>query len=282
MFTPDVSLTPTPRRHEDLIFDVGLNTGQDTEFFLKKGFRVLAVDADPLACREAEARYADEIAAGRLAVLNRAVSETRSPLTFWICTSDRALSTASERNRDFWAARGAVFEETRVEGTTTADLVRAHGVPRYAKIDIEGFDLVCLRGFEREAAPPFVSVEVDFAAVDDLLTAAQALGYRRFALAPQSKVPDQRPPSPALEGLEVDHVFERGCSGLFGRELPEEWVDAETLRTECRRIIGQYRMAGLLKRADRLLPGSDATAALRARRFPMAGDWYDVHMRADA
>ena len=32
---------------KDLIFDVGCNNGDDTDFYLRKGFRVVAIDADP-------------------------------------------------------------------------------------------------------------------------------------------------------------------------------------------------------------------------------------------
>lgn len=31
----------------DLIFDIGANNGDDTAFYLKKGFRVVAIEADP-------------------------------------------------------------------------------------------------------------------------------------------------------------------------------------------------------------------------------------------
>ena len=32
-------------RADDLIFDIGMHIGQDTEVYLKKGFRVVAVEA---------------------------------------------------------------------------------------------------------------------------------------------------------------------------------------------------------------------------------------------
>ena len=35
----------TPRKN--LIFDIGMHIGQDTEFYLKKGFCVVAVEANP-------------------------------------------------------------------------------------------------------------------------------------------------------------------------------------------------------------------------------------------
>jgi 16S rRNA A1518/A1519 N6-dimethyltransferase RsmA/KsgA/DIM1 with predicted DNA glycosylase/AP lyase activity len=33
--------------NSNLIIDVGFNTGQNTEFYLKKGFRVIAIEALP-------------------------------------------------------------------------------------------------------------------------------------------------------------------------------------------------------------------------------------------
>ena len=36
----------TPK-HEDLIYDVGMHRGEDTQFYLRKGFRVVAFEANP-------------------------------------------------------------------------------------------------------------------------------------------------------------------------------------------------------------------------------------------
>ena len=38
-------LLDTPK-HADLIYDVGMHRGEDTAFYLRKGFRVVAVEAD--------------------------------------------------------------------------------------------------------------------------------------------------------------------------------------------------------------------------------------------
>lgn len=275
--TPADADLPAAGVRDDLIFDIGMNTCQDTDFYLKKGFRVVAVEADSQMCRAAEARYPAEVASGQLTVLNRAVSETRDPLVFYICHTESAWSTASPRLRDQWRRQGAEFSEIEVPGVTTADLLAEHGVPRYAKIDIEGFDLVCLRGFDPAAAPPFVSVEVDFYALDELIACAQALGYRRFVLVGQSGVEGQHAPADAREGRAVDYRFTRGCSGLFGEELAGPWMDAERLRAECRKVIQQYRFSGLLSRLERLPFLKTPADTLRHRALPLACDWYDVH-----
>ena len=35
------------RKHYDLIYDVGMHKGEDTEFYLSKGFKVVGFEADP-------------------------------------------------------------------------------------------------------------------------------------------------------------------------------------------------------------------------------------------
>ena len=56
-------------QHAKVVLDVGLNNGKDTEFFLRQGHAVVAVDANPQWVQAARARWASEIAARRLLVL---------------------------------------------------------------------------------------------------------------------------------------------------------------------------------------------------------------------
>lgn len=56
-------------KHAKVVLDVGLNNGKDTEFFLRQGHAVVAVDANPQWVQAARARWASEIAARRLLVL---------------------------------------------------------------------------------------------------------------------------------------------------------------------------------------------------------------------
>ena len=115
---------PAPGLHKDadLIFDIGMNAGEDTDFYLRKGFRVVAVEANPLSCEAAGERFAEELATGQLTILNRAISSNRERLLFFLCRSQSAWSTASESLRDQWSRRGAVFERIIVPGMSSADL----------------------------------------------------------------------------------------------------------------------------------------------------------------
>ena len=61
-----------PKRNPNLIFDIGASNGTDTQFYLDKGFDVVAVEADPVMYEENLHRFKTSIVQGRLQMLNRA------------------------------------------------------------------------------------------------------------------------------------------------------------------------------------------------------------------
>ena len=62
-------------RIEDLIYDVGMNNGDDTAYYLSLGFRTVAIEANPELVEQAKARFAREIASGRLIILNIGIAD---------------------------------------------------------------------------------------------------------------------------------------------------------------------------------------------------------------
>ena len=59
-----------------LIYDVGLFEGEDTAYYLFRGYKVIAIDANPLMIERARLRFAEEISAKRLTLLNFGISKT--------------------------------------------------------------------------------------------------------------------------------------------------------------------------------------------------------------
>jgi FkbM family methyltransferase len=84
-----------------LAFDVGANTGQDTAALLARGFRVVAVEANPRLCVELRERFAAEIAEGRLTIVDKAISG-RKKVTFYVNSADSGWGTTLAK----YAARG--------------------------------------------------------------------------------------------------------------------------------------------------------------------------------
>jgi FkbM family methyltransferase len=59
----------------DLIYDVGMNNGDDTAYYLSLGFRTVAIEANPELVEQAKSRFAREISAGRLFILNIGIAD---------------------------------------------------------------------------------------------------------------------------------------------------------------------------------------------------------------
>jgi hypothetical protein len=66
-------MSTQPAKARDLIFDVGLHRGEDTEFYLKKGFRVVAFVADGELVDYCREKFAAAMAAGRLVIVEGAI-----------------------------------------------------------------------------------------------------------------------------------------------------------------------------------------------------------------
>lgn len=273
-------------KHDDLIFDLGMHRGEDTHFYLAKGFRVVAFEADPDLIAKCEERFADEIAAGRLTIVKGAIVENAAEtptITFYKNPNVTVWGTVDPK----WAKRneraGWESEEITVATVEFRACVEQYGMPYYMKIDIEGADMLSLETLgEFEQRPDYVSIEsskTSLAAIDHELDVLEGLGFDRFKAVQQATIPGTRAPRPAREGRDIDYQLARDSSGVFGRELADEWQTRAQVRRTYGRIFVGYRLFGndtfmrtnrFARRVWRWLQ--------RTTRRPIPG-WYDTHAR---
>jgi hypothetical protein len=57
-----------------LIYDVGLHKGEDADFYLRKGYQVVAIEANGELVADAKRRFEDAITRGKLHVIHGAVA----------------------------------------------------------------------------------------------------------------------------------------------------------------------------------------------------------------
>ncbi|MGF1464252.1 MAG: FkbM family methyltransferase [Maricaulaceae bacterium] len=216
----------------DLIFDLGLNDGADTDYYLKKGFRVVAVEANDRLARIASARWAEAVREGRLVVLNVAVGARSGEADFFENLENDGWSSLEP---GLAGRSGHALATRRVRVVTIEELIAAYGAPHYLKVDIEGADEAVVEGLaEAGALPTFVSVE-NAPGVETLIK----LGFDRFKFVNQNELAGTSPPRPAREGRDVDHVFPFGSSGPFGAESPGPWMDESALRARLDAVGGR-------------------------------------------
>jgi FkbM family methyltransferase len=241
---------------------------------LKKGFRVVGVEANPEICRVLRQVFANEISDGRFTLVEAAVSTTSGLGKFYkFGTSVFGTISAdwAERNKQM----GLDYDEIDVRFITAHDLFLDYGVPYFIKIDIEGADNLCIEALAGFPKPEFLSIEAekhDFGRFERQTQLIASLGYREFQLVQQQLVPFQRPPVPPREGREVQHRFKFGSSGLFGADLPTgKWLDLDATLEDYRDVVRRHHIFGDYALGRRWLPRQ----LLRvAGLYP---GWHDLH-----
>ena len=248
---------PSSRQNvaQDLVFDVGAANGDDSAYYLRKGFRVVAVEPNPRSVSALRDRFAAEIAGERLSLLPAAISTDEGEAQFWVCDDmpgwssfDRAIASYCQRRHHDVCVRTCRF----------STLIEQFGVPFYCKIDIEGCDRLCLEQMCEDTAPPFVSIELPTngsapkkAVTKRMMDRLERLGYGRFKVISQVTF---RQPGKFLPGFKArlpaalsrritqldqalrkyaadeDWRFGEDSSGPFGENSRGAWLSADEAR----------------------------------------------------
>ena len=254
-----------------LIYDVGVENGDDSAYYLHKGYRVVGVEASPLAVEKLRKRFADEIRDGRYTLLPVGIAEEAGEASFWVCDDHPSWSSF---DRTIASRRGSRHHSVTVETRPFRSILQEFGAAAFCKIDIEGNDNLCIRDFSAEARPAYVSVELIHG--DEQLQLLRDRGYSSFKIISQRtfRQPslrflrlDARLPALVRRGIAAatsrltryqpdrDWRFRPGSSGPFGEDTAGSWRSFEQASLTC-----------------------EAIGRAGDRRF----DWHDIHARLDA
>jgi len=163
-----------------LIFDVGLYDGNDTAYYLSQGYRVVAIEADPVLAERAQSRFCLEIEQSRLTLLNIGIGPKEGVMQFWICDAVREWNSF---DKAVASRLGLDNHPVDVYCRPFRDILMEYGVPYYLKIDIENYDRYCIEAIDPGNRPQYVSLELS--SFDDLIVLRQN-GYNAFKLIHQS------------------------------------------------------------------------------------------------
>jgi FkbM family methyltransferase len=209
--------------------DVGMNNGDDTEFYLAKGFGVVAVEANPTLVERVKKRFAAQIEARRLTLYGVAINDRDGMVDFFEDTKDdgrSSLSRAYARQNE--TARGGQARRIEVPCLRLERILEECGVPYYLKVDIETADRFCLEALQEcRRRPRYVSFELDLTDFEATFLALKLLwdlGYRSFKLVNQALHHLVRLPNPPREGIYLAYRFKKRMSGPFGEETPGPWL----------------------------------------------------------
>jgi FkbM family methyltransferase len=275
-------------RNENLIYDIGMHRGEDTDFYLRKGFHVIGLEANPHLVGQCKDRFQDAIVTGRLRIVEGAIApeEAGDSITFYV-NADSVWGTMhpswAERN----ASLGKENRKITVKRIDLHEVFRDHGMPYFMKIDIEGSDILVLNSLkEYDCKPMHISMEsekVDFSVLKAEISTFVELGYSKFRAVQQTMIPGSKLTTKTLKAEDLDHTFENHASGPFGDDVAQVWRSSDEVIKEYREIFDRYRAFGdrslvlnaprgirrLLELAYKLKTGY---------RGPLPG-WFDTHAR---
>jgi FkbM family methyltransferase len=143
--------------HDDLVFDVGANVGQRAQIFSQLCRQVVAVEPQAQCVRHLRSRFKfsknvsiEQLALGERegeAVLRESDSHTISSM------SARFIEAVGKAR-----FKGSNWErEVVVEVKTLDQLIAKYGLPKFIKIDVEGYEAEVLAGLN--SAVPYLSFE---------------------------------------------------------------------------------------------------------------------------
>lgn len=174
-----------------LIFDIGMHKGEDTTYYLHRGYHVIGVDADPTLIGQTKERLAPFIKSGQLRLLNFAISNKEEIINFHISKH----SIWNSLNKRISDREESLIKTIKVSSIKLSELIKEYGVPFYCKIDIEGYDAIALESLkECENLPLYISVESECLGDKEKISDKEALetlnklkelGYKKFKLVDQ-------------------------------------------------------------------------------------------------
>jgi FkbM family methyltransferase len=173
----------------DLAFDVGANLGDHVDLLRAIGCRVVAVEPQPKLAADLEERFAAD---GDVVIVPKALASAPGSGSLTLSDSHVIASMSDE----FRAATGASgrfgasqwTETIEVQTTTLDELIAAHGVPAFCKIDVEGFEREVLGGLSHQIGG--VMFEFTGEVLDTAIACIERLarlGSTRFAICPPDR-----------------------------------------------------------------------------------------------
>jgi FkbM family methyltransferase len=178
-----------------LIYDIGMHMAQDTAYYLGYGYRVVAVDAFPEMIERAREQFPVPVQKGDLTLLNFAMAGAdNETVEFYISEKSEWNSI----NKNISTRQNQKAASIKVPTAKLSTIMRQYGVPYYCKIDVEGFDAVCIQSLnELPAIPKFISCETECFSENqqvseedilDTLNSLHAVGYTKFKLIEQDNL----------------------------------------------------------------------------------------------
>lgn len=216
--------------NDSLIFDLGFHNGDDTDFYLQKGYQVVALEANPRLVSDGEQRFADARKSGKFILINKAISGQGSEVAFFIHSSNSDWSSCYP---EIAGSDGSTPIPIKVQAISVHELYELYGVPYYMKVDVEGADSFVARQVLAYAEKPrFISFETSRRDYAEIFSCLCLAGYKKFQFVNQANNQNRVIETSTILGNNLRYSFSKFSSGPFGADLSnDKWLSFDEALT---------------------------------------------------
>lgn len=139
----------------DIVFDVGANNGKLIDVFLACNAKVIAVEPQPECIEILEKKYN-----GKIHIIKEGLGSKKESRIMYLSNASTISTFSSEWVEKCKKDRFKEYnwdKEIFVEMTTLDELIKSYSLPKFCKIDVEGFELEVLSGLSFSI--PLISFE---------------------------------------------------------------------------------------------------------------------------
>ncbi len=260
-----------------------MHKGEDTDFYIKKGFDVIGFEANPELIKYLKIKFEKEIKNKKLIIIEGAIVDKNfeDKVIFYKNKKNTVWGTIIKDWADRNAFDNAESEAIEVNSINFKECLAKYGVPYYMKIDIEGMDLFCcetLLQFDKK--PNFISIEsdkLDYERLCSEIKLLEKLGYDKFKIIQQDGISKQKEKLPSREGKYLNYKFLEGSSGLFGNDLPGKWLSSYEAENKYQKIFNYYKIFGDNSFLRKFLLTKILLKIFRKITGIPTPGWYDTH-----
>ena len=134
-------------KKNDLIFDVGANVGNRISTMLLLGARVIAIEPQKSCQLVLQAKFGNKII-----LIKEGLSSKIEKKIFYISNASVLSSFSKDWINNVSESRFNQYkwtESNEIQMTTIDNLIYKYGVPKFIKIDVEGYELEVLKGLSK-------------------------------------------------------------------------------------------------------------------------------------
>ena len=162
----------------DLFFDIGAHLGSKSKQFLDKNLKAIMVEPLPQCVEQLKIKFKNK---NNVEIIQKAVGRTTGNMTLDVNTKMPTTSTMAKHWKSGRFSNEKWDQKITVEMTTLDHLIKIHGLPKYIKIDVEGFEFDVLMGLSQKVG--IISFEFTSEFLDqtiNCLNHLKKIGYHEY------------------------------------------------------------------------------------------------------